>query len=302
MDYFPFGAIRLDEKSGTFDEQRKYIGQEYDKETGLDYLNARYYNPRAGIFISQDPMFWSEKINLSNPQEYNSYSYAANNPIIKSDPTGLLVVTVPGTSLFGTRKEFNNDQLNENISNAFPGQKSVVFNWGGGDNARARNKAADKLSERINSELSSLPSNEPLNLVCHSHGCNITALYTQKDNARQIDNLVSFGAPVRKDYTYNKGKIDNFISVYSNKDWVQRLAGGQAKTSGLFGTLACGRICGFAGTQLGWGEFGKAERVVPNADHKLDVTATSGWNRVGNHSDLYQNKDVWEKVNKYIDK
>ena len=51
MDYYPFGEIRFDEAapagaagSPAFSEQRKYIGQEYDADTGLNYLNARYYN------------------------------------------------------------------------------------------------------------------------------------------------------------------------------------------------------------------------------------------------------------------
>lgn len=29
--------------SGAFDEQRKFAGYEYDRETGLNYMNARYY-------------------------------------------------------------------------------------------------------------------------------------------------------------------------------------------------------------------------------------------------------------------
>ena len=31
-DYYPFGGIRIDEKAGTFDEQRKFTGQEYERE------------------------------------------------------------------------------------------------------------------------------------------------------------------------------------------------------------------------------------------------------------------------------
>lgn len=90
MDYFPFGGIRIDNKVGTFNEQRKYIGQEFDADTGLSYLNARYYNPIIGRFISQDPMFWSfDSTWLADPQNQNSYSYARNNPIVGSDPTGL---------------------------------------------------------------------------------------------------------------------------------------------------------------------------------------------------------------------
>jgi RHS repeat-associated protein len=59
LDYFPFGKIRIDNRVGTFDEQRKYIGQEFDSDTGLNYLNARYYNPSIGRFISEDPVFWA---------------------------------------------------------------------------------------------------------------------------------------------------------------------------------------------------------------------------------------------------
>ncbi len=87
-DYYPFGAIRVDEKTGSFSEQRKYIGQEYDESTGLSYLNARYYDSASGKFISHDPVFWSPEKFLEDPQQLNSYSYARNNPITLSDPTG----------------------------------------------------------------------------------------------------------------------------------------------------------------------------------------------------------------------
>ena len=92
MDYYPFGGIRIDNKTGAFNEQRKYIGQEYDQDTGLNYLNARYYNATLARFISQDPMFWNfDSAWLVDPQNQNSYSYARNNPIIGSDPSGLIV-------------------------------------------------------------------------------------------------------------------------------------------------------------------------------------------------------------------
>ncbi len=77
-DYYPFGSIRLDQKTTSFSEQRKYIGQEYDTETKLNYLNARYYDSNTGKFLSQDPVFWEVgqtkdgKNALSNPQAMNS--------------------------------------------------------------------------------------------------------------------------------------------------------------------------------------------------------------------------------------
>ena len=87
MDYLPFGGMRFD-NSVTTNEQRKFIGQEYDVTTNLNYLNARYYNASIGRFISEDPQFWGNQ-NLSDPQSLNSYSYARNNPILLSDPNGL---------------------------------------------------------------------------------------------------------------------------------------------------------------------------------------------------------------------
>jgi len=89
MDYYPYGTARLDEKTGTLTEQRKFIGEEYDNATGLNYLNARYYNSNNGKFISQDPMFWDfDQAWLADPQNQNSYSYARDNPITLSDPSG----------------------------------------------------------------------------------------------------------------------------------------------------------------------------------------------------------------------
>ena len=90
--YYPFGELY--NTTGSFDEQRKYIGEVYDPETELNYLNARYYDGARGQFTSQDPVFWEigqtpdGKAALSNPQAQNSYSYAGNNPITNKDPSG----------------------------------------------------------------------------------------------------------------------------------------------------------------------------------------------------------------------
>ncbi len=86
LDYYPFGNQRI--SSGAYTGQRQYVGQIYDADTGLDYLNARYYNGTQGRFISQDPIFWNPEKFLNDPQQLNSYSYARNNPITLSDPTG----------------------------------------------------------------------------------------------------------------------------------------------------------------------------------------------------------------------
>jgi RHS repeat-associated protein len=102
LDYYPYGSIRLNEKSGSFDEKKKFTGYEHDDDTGLEYANARYYNSGIGRFISQDPVFIAigdggqikqltqqelQQI-LADPQNLNSYSYSRNNPLRIIDPTG----------------------------------------------------------------------------------------------------------------------------------------------------------------------------------------------------------------------
>jgi RHS repeat-associated protein len=102
LDYYPYGGIRLDEKSGSFTEQRKFTGYEYDTETGLNYAGARYYSANIGKFAGQDPLFQSMgddyevyartgmplQMLLSDPQSLNSYSYVKNNPLRLTDPNG----------------------------------------------------------------------------------------------------------------------------------------------------------------------------------------------------------------------
>ena len=87
LEYFPYGATRTSYNTNQTNEQRQYIGQFAD-QTNLDYLNARYYDAARGQFVSEDPVFWGKQ-NLADPQSFNTYSYAEDNPITKEDPTGL---------------------------------------------------------------------------------------------------------------------------------------------------------------------------------------------------------------------
>ncbi len=58
-----------------------FTGREWDPETGLYYYRARYYDPRLGRFISEDPILWAGGENF--------YSYVKNRPATLSDPQGL---------------------------------------------------------------------------------------------------------------------------------------------------------------------------------------------------------------------
>lgn len=67
--------------------RKKFTSHERDTETGLDYMQARYYQGLQGRFTSADPLLASGK--PLNPQSWNRYSYVLNNPVRLLDPNGL---------------------------------------------------------------------------------------------------------------------------------------------------------------------------------------------------------------------
>ncbi len=85
LTYYPYGATRTNQSFTTpaVDVPYKYTGKELDS-TGLYYYEARYYDPQLGRFISADTIVPKP----NDPQEFNRYSYAGNNPLLYTDPTG----------------------------------------------------------------------------------------------------------------------------------------------------------------------------------------------------------------------
>ncbi|MBK6780624.1 MAG: RHS repeat-associated core domain-containing protein [Gemmatimonadetes bacterium] len=58
-----------------------FAGREYDGESGLYYMRARYYDPALGRWISEDPIGIAGGLNV--------YAYAGNDPVNLTDPSGL---------------------------------------------------------------------------------------------------------------------------------------------------------------------------------------------------------------------
>ena len=86
----PFGAYRFRPPASVNPgiSDRGFTGHRMNNsatnDLGLIYMNARYYLPEIGRFISADTIVPEPK----NPQTYNRYSYALNSPVNFTDPTG----------------------------------------------------------------------------------------------------------------------------------------------------------------------------------------------------------------------
>jgi RHS repeat-associated protein len=89
-DYLPFGEEWCGSAPcppNAAGESVRFTGKERDAETGLDYFGARYYGPRLGRFTAVDPVQTTEA-NLLDPERWNRYAYARNNPQRYVDPDG----------------------------------------------------------------------------------------------------------------------------------------------------------------------------------------------------------------------
>ena len=82
--YTPYGAVRG--SGSTLGTDRGWLGKTADAGSGLNYLGARFYDSGLAHFLSPDPL-----LDTGNPKSYAAYSYAGDNPIGFTEPTGLMV-------------------------------------------------------------------------------------------------------------------------------------------------------------------------------------------------------------------
>ena len=91
--YDAWGNCTVSTESGTTTIQKRivrtlnpfrYRGYYYDTDTGLYYLQSRYYNPQWGRFLNADG-YVSTGTGLLG---YNMYAYCNNNPVMYCDCTG----------------------------------------------------------------------------------------------------------------------------------------------------------------------------------------------------------------------
>jgi RHS repeat-associated protein len=67
--------------SGSIVNNFRYTAREFDTETGLYFYRARYFDPAAGRFLSEDPLGFDAGNNF--------YAYVGNDPTTAVDPSGM---------------------------------------------------------------------------------------------------------------------------------------------------------------------------------------------------------------------
>ncbi|NJL54418.1 RHS repeat-associated core domain-containing protein [bacterium] len=89
LAYTPFGIPQSGAQPALFG----FAGEQWDADTGLVYLRARWYDPASGTFLSRDPFAGYPTI----PYSQHPYQYGYSNPALYTDPSGMLAIFVHGS-------------------------------------------------------------------------------------------------------------------------------------------------------------------------------------------------------------
>jgi RHS repeat-associated protein len=76
----PYGSART---TTAWPDNRGFLNDPTSTQTSLTSIGPRWYDPVTGSFTSLDPL-----LETSSPLELNGYTYATQNPVNDSDPTG----------------------------------------------------------------------------------------------------------------------------------------------------------------------------------------------------------------------
>jgi RHS repeat-associated protein len=147
--YEPYGAV----VGGLVKDGPGYTGHVSDSATGLSYMQQRYMDPEAGVFLSADPVTAQQGGNF----QFNRYRYANGNPYAFVDPDGkdaffftdanVLVIPVYFTGPAATTSNIEAIRNRVNaISSEFRGFKTVlqVLSKPGGVGTNTMNLAPGK--------------------------------------------------------------------------------------------------------------------------------------------------------------
>lgn len=131
-----------------------FAGEYTDTETGFLYLRARYYDPATAQFLTRDPL---------EPTTRMPYTYALNNPVNATDPTGLCGIFGDGPCTPGGII----DDINERAEQATPD----CFTWQDGCESIASRATGGKACSRFFDEGCAPREGSVVGTACPVYGC-----------------------------------------------------------------------------------------------------------------------------------
>lgn len=169
----PVGALPAAGSVGDANPYR-YAGYRWDQDTGLYYLNARYYWAAVGRFITRDTFNGSE----DDTSSLNLYNYCKGNPIIYAEPSGHVTILIHGI-MAGDLKEvwgmrYYLDKVHH-VPDVYVYSWVKFYNAGGVGNvvdAWTNNGILPK--DFANFIRGKWKKGQPLNIVAHSGGGQMT--------------------------------------------------------------------------------------------------------------------------------
>ncbi|MEG0772707.1 RHS repeat-associated core domain-containing protein [Clostridium sp.] len=157
----------------------RYRGYRYDTETGLYYLQSRYYNPEWGRFINADALIGQTGELLG----HNMFAYTKNNPVNFKDDSGFVSSHVSYDIGEGTyESKSNSHNLIDKITKLLGTDKGNVLS-GIADSGIAQ--TLDKIVSKITKPIDYLFSTPKI------------ATFSNITGKIGILNAISFGSNVR---------------------------------------------------------------------------------------------------------
>ncbi len=239
-DYDAFGSRST--VAGNNSTNFGYSGEQYDEETGLLYLRARYYDPELGRFITVDPYLGR----MDEPVTQNRYIYVHNNPLLFVDPSGLekACSQLSGSCWDGTTSPETQAGLISGTANLYYGldQSTAAWGWQGAAAQqeaqavdRTINLLVDGVASAIGAEISYNIDN-PSNLSFNTSSISFQNEDLSLVSDYPLDVLVSATSSAISDNTnYLVGKV-----VGSGAPgFIVGVAGGTATTVvGVYGSVS----------------------------------------------------------------
>ncbi len=202
----------------------KYNSQEYDKETGYYYYNARYYDASVGRFVTPDTVIDGEM----SVKGWNRYMYVGGNPVIYKDPTGHNRRTRnrnryrPGgnAAMKVYRQRIRQEQREERLSNYC---KDIQQSGG---SSRRKSKIASHVAELLDDQiqysqrLSKMKSVKSARMTATSIESVIKGLYLKTPSDIKRDDILN----IAKKLDYNPGIHNQVVSAPGSDEGVGVIA------------------------------------------------------------------------------